>query len=56
MHFAKLTIFELLMYFEPNMQACVLQHSVIAMHFAKHTKYASEQICKLMYFEPYPLT
>jgi hypothetical protein len=24
------------------------------MHFAKHTEYASEQICQLMYFEPHP--
>jgi len=38
---------------------CSLLSSVIAMHFAKHTKYASEQTCKhlffrcqLMYFEP----
>ena len=34
--------------------ASALQRSAIAMHFAKHTKYASEQICKLMYFEPHP--
>ena len=24
------------------------------MHFAKHTEYASEQTCKLVYFEPHP--
>ncbi len=29
---------------------CSLLPSVIAMHFAKHTKYASEQICKHAYF------